>query len=152
MGFENLDKLISLAVLRGCRHYPSRMDPPPHDPSRHRFPDDELAILLLSGSQEYDLMAIRCAAQLLRAPGIDPRRLAFLAVKEKVQRPLIHIAKSGVRHDSEGRIFWDEILKQLGSPVVRNEPDLPHWTRFVSMPGYQRGNALSTTSWLTPRT
>lgn len=150
LGLGSLDELISLAVARGCRHYPSLTEIPPADPGQERLPNDELAILLLSGSQRYEPMAIRCAAQLSRSPGIDPHRLAFLAIKEKAQRPLSHIARAGLEHDPQGRAFWTRVLDGLGPMQPRAEPHLPHWTRFVSMPGYQRGANASTT-WLVPR-
>lgn len=149
LGLATLDAQLSLAVARGCRHYPSRTESPPQDPGLDRLPNDELAILLISGSQVYDPMAIRCAAQLMGSPEIDPRRLAFLAIKEKAQRPLCHIATAGFRHDPAGRVFWDQVLDHLDPMDSRSEPELPHWTRFVSMQGFHRGKGASTT-WLTP--
>lgn len=150
LGIATLDAQLSLAVARGCRHYPSRSQTPPRDPGLDQLPNDELAILLLSGSQDYDPIAIRCAAQLMRSPEIDPRRLAFLAVKEMAKRPLYHIAVAGSEHDPEGHAFWNLVLDSLGTMLPRPEPDLPHWTRFVSMPGYQRGKTAAG-SWLVPR-
>lgn len=149
LGVASLDAQRSLAVARGCRHYPSQAEFLPNDPGLDQLPNDELAILLLSGSQTYDPMAIRCAAQLLRSPEIDPRRLVFLAIREKTQRPLLHIARAGFEHDSDGRSFWKQILDHLGPSDARPEPHLPHWTRFVSLPGYQRGANPSAT-WLAP--
>ncbi|RYZ70812.1 MAG: hypothetical protein EOP09_05565 [Proteobacteria bacterium] len=120
------------------------------DPGSQVLSNEELAILLLSGSQKYNLTAVRCAAQLLRSPDVDPKRLAFLAIKEKSERPLRHIAWAGLEHDPEGRPFWESVLDRLGQAPPRVENDLPHWTRFVSMPGYQRGK-VAATKWLVPQ-
>jgi len=101
-------------------------------------------------SQEYNLTAIRCAAQTMRASDVRPQRLAFLAIKEKSERPLRHIAYARLEHDASGRPFWQAVLDRLGQAGPRLESDLPHWSRFVSMPGYQRGEP-SPPTWLTPR-
>lgn len=148
LGLGSVDALLSLAVKRGCRHY-CATDETVVDPGLGRLGNDELAILLLAGSLEYKPNAIRCAAQLMRAPGIEPERLAFLAIREKSQRALWHIANAGLAHDPEGLPFWQKIMESLGPMETREEPVLPHWSRFVSMPGYQRGGHTPA-RWLVP--
>jgi hypothetical protein len=111
--------------------------------------NEELTILLLIGENPYEPTAIRCAAQLARARGTRPDRLARLAVLEKCERVLVHIARAGAAHDPDGVGFWNEILRLLPDQPQREEPCLPHWSRFVSMPGIQRQGPIPA-RWLTP--
>ena len=138
LGLRGVDALIALAVSRGCLHYAAGNEPVPNPPPREALGDDELTILLLCGENSYESTAIRCAAQLARSSRVEPARLARLAVMENVERSLAHIARAGIAHDTEGRSFWQDVLNQLPAASPRSEPDLPHWSRFVSMPGRQR--------------
>ncbi len=150
LGLRDIDDLISLAVARGCSHHAANSRPIPVAPSPDVLGDDELTILLIIGENTYEPTAIRCAAQLARSPRIEPARLARLAVMEKCERVLAHIARSGVDHDSEGAHFWSALLGLLPPSTPREEPGLPHWTRFVSMPGIQR-SGTAPIRWLVPR-
>lgn len=150
LGVETLDQAIALAVDRGCRHYRDVVSATPPDVSPEELGDEELLILLLLGENPYQPSAIRVAAQLARAPGIRPRRLAFLARCERVERSLAHIARAGRDHDLEGSQFWGELLDGLSADEYRREPTLPHWSRFVSMPGIQRGRIPAPVEWLVP--
>lgn len=150
LGIHGVDALISLAVSRGCSHYAAGTPPLRNPPSHESLSDDELTILLMVGENAYEPTAIRCAAQLARSPHIRPSKLARLAVMEKCERVLAHIARAGVEHDREGASFWHELLARLSPPAPRPEPHLPHWTRFVSMPGRQR-TGVASTRWLVPR-
>jgi hypothetical protein len=149
LGVCSLADALALAVSRGCRHYEPLVGQPAPQIPRSVLPDDELTILLLCGEHSYDPMAIRCAAQMARSVGIDPRRLAHLAVREKAEGVLAHIARAGVAHDAAGRTFWEEILSLLSRVPQPRDATLPHWTRFVSMPGRQRSGVLPPV-WLTP--
>jgi hypothetical protein len=73
-----------------------------------------------------------------------------LAIMEKCERVLAHIARAGATHDPEGTGFWNTILRLLPNQPSRQETNLPHWTRFVSMPGIQRRGPVPPT-WLIPR-
>lgn len=149
LGLPDLGAMLRLAVERGCRHYRPVVEAATPQVRRSELPDDELTILLLCGEHPYEPMAIRCAAQLARSPGIAPARLAHLAAREKAERVLAHIASAGAIHDGTGRAFWQEVLARL--PGVPQPPQgaLPHWTRFVSMPGMFRGKVLPPV-WLVP--
>jgi hypothetical protein len=151
LGLSDLNSLIATAASRGCRHYAASATLFSNTPTREALADEELTILLMIGENPYDPSAIRCAAQLARSPLVNPERLAKLAIMEKTERVLAHVARSGVAHDAEGFRFWDKILDQLSATTARNEPDLPHWTRFVSMPGRQR-TGMAPTRWLVPNT
>ena len=150
LGVREIDGLMALAVNRGCRHYAPAVSSPVSSISADDLSDEELTILLLAGENRYEPMAVRCAAQLARSPAVSPSRLARLARMEKTERVLCHIARAGLRHDSEGAEFWKTLLQCLPAQAPRDEPNLPHWTRFVSMPGWQRGKTISP-CWLVPR-
>jgi len=141
--------LVQLAISRGCIHYASGATPIARLPQSDELGDEELTILLIIGENSYDPTAIRCAAQLARAPGIRPAELVRLAVMEKTERTLAHITRAGIAHDIEGCPFWQSVLDLLPTTPPRSEPDLPHWTRFVSMPGRQRSGVVQP-QWLTP--
>lgn len=149
LGVATLDQAIALAASRGCRHYRNAVQTPAPPVSRDDLPDDELVILLLLGEHPYQPLAIRAAAQLARSSRIQPRRLAALARQQRTERVLTHIAHAGCRHDEPGRAFWSELLEAMKSAPERAEPALPHWSRFVSMPGIQRKGPVAPV-WLTP--
>ncbi len=149
LGLYGIDSFIQLASKRGCYHYHNPKNQPITDPSLARLTNAELTILLISGENSYEPMAIRCAAQLARSSDIDPTNLAILAIREKADRVLLHIATAGIKHDTPGKAFWNTIIHKLPHQPLRQEPHLPHWSRFVSLPGYQRGGIQKST-WLTP--
>jgi hypothetical protein len=140
--------MIALAASRGCSHYLPGNRPVPA--LADELGDEELTILLIVGENPYEPTAIRCAAQLARSPLVNPAKLARLAVMEKCERVLAHIARAGIDHDVDGTDFWRDLLNRLHALPARQESALPHWTRFVSMPGIQRSGPAPI-RWLTPR-
>ena len=148
LGLRDVGDFIALAVERGCTHYKAAAKKNPSH-GGEGLGNDELTILLLIGENPFEPTAIRCAAQLARSGDISPARLARLAIMEKCERVLAHIARAGMAHDPEGSPFWSEILSRLPDQRPRSETNLPHWSRFVSMPGIQRGGMIPPT-WLTP--
>ncbi len=150
-GLVDIESLIHLAVARGCKHYRNTVAPRDvHDPGREKLTDDELAILLLHGNCRYEPMAVRCAAQLLKSPWINPRRVAFLAIRERCQTPLRYIASQGRRHDLDDPLRWEKILKVLDKPSAEPpEAVLPHVSRFMMDSGIQRGKRQAP-RWLKP--
>ena len=151
LGLRGVEQLMALAIARGCRHYVATAELPPNPPSREVLSDNELTTLLLIGENAYEPMAIRCAAQLARSEHVNAAELARLAGMEKVERVLTHVAKAGLCHDPAGVAFWQELLARLPALPQRPEPMLPHWSRFVSMPGKQRGGMVPS-EWLVPGT
>jgi hypothetical protein len=149
LGLRGMGDLIALAVARGCTHYQSVAETTARPVDASSLANDELTILLLVGENPFEPIAIRCAAQLARSKGTRPERLARLAIMEKCERVLAHIARAGAAHDPEGAGFWNEILRLMPHPPAREEANLPHWSRFVSMPGFQRHGPVPPT-WLTP--
>ena len=150
LGVCGLEEIIALAVARGCKHYARAQAAIDDGECFQEISDAELTILLLIGENPYDPHAIRCAGQMARSPNVNAARLAKLAIMEKCERVLAHIARAGVTHDADGHGFWQELLNALPLMPEAPEPDLPHWTRFVSMPGIQRSEMVSP-RWLTPQ-
>jgi hypothetical protein len=151
LGIVGLDSFVELAAIRGCDHYRPFSASGVRDPGQEFLADEELTILLLLGENAYAPMAIRCAAQLARSPRIAAGRLAALAIRHKTCRVLSYIARVGGLHDFEGKEFWRVLLSLLPSDSYPDiELDLPHWSRFVSMPGIQR-NGPAPIRWLVPR-
>jgi hypothetical protein len=147
LGIHTVGEMIAVAVSRGCRHYSSVALPFDMPSGASSISDEELTILLIIGENPYEPNAIRCAAQLARSSKIRAEQLARLAIMEKCERVLAHIARAGVTHDPEGSGFWSDLLQRISPPPPRQEPHLPHWSRFVSMPGIQRGG-IAATRWL----
>ncbi len=149
LGLRGVEAFIALAVARGCRHYVSPIPSPSPAPASNELSDEELVVLLLLGENRHEPTAVRCAAQLARSPQVDPDQLARLSKMEKVERVLSHIARAGLLHDPEGHDFWQRLLDRIPATPVRTEPNLPHWTRFVSAPGRQR-DGIAPIRWLVP--
>lgn len=147
LGVRNVAEMMALAASRGCNHYSALAESLPE--AAKAISDTELTILLLAGENPYEPAAIRCAGQLARSPRVQPGQLAQLAIMEKCQRVLAHIARAGIEHDPEGCDFWTDLLSRLAPSAKRHEPALPHWSRFVSMPGIQRSGPAPI-RWLTP--
>lgn len=151
LGIGGVPDMLSLAATRGCKHYSPTTENSPILPGADLLSDTELTLLLLLGQNKYNPTAIRCAAQLARSPHVGAASLAKLAIMERCQRVLAHIARAGVTHDVDGKSFWLEVLSEISPTPERVEPELPHWSRFVTMPGIQRGG-IAETRWLTPHT
>src|SRR5205823_5928671 len=83
--------LLKVAVARGAKHYQREFDPalPPDNPA---FSDEEIGIALCLEQHRYDLDLLRAAAQLLSSPRVDTGRLCRLAVQERCEPVLLHIA------------------------------------------------------------
>jgi hypothetical protein len=127
---------IRLAVARGCRHYAPMYPPADNDPGFAAIANEELVALLLLGENEYEPVAVRCAAQL--AGRCDVERLALVAKRERVGRVLSYISEAGSAHDSANRDFWLRLRVLLGEQDPIADGVLPHWSRFVSQSGITR--------------
>jgi len=123
-GLRGVQDMIALAASRGCHHYRPEGAPPPDLPSGN-IADEELVVLLTLGENACEPMAVRCAAQLALASGIDPKHLARLSAQHKTERVLADIARAGGAHDAEGNAFWTQVLKHLPACHPREESNLP---------------------------
>jgi len=125
--------LLKCAVHRGASHYerdfPS--DLPPDNPG---LTHEELAVALCLGQLPYNSVYIRAAAQLLSSTRSDARRLARLAVMERVEPVFLHIATIAGRFAPEAQP-WSYLLRHMPGRFSCSPDALPHWSRFVSQTG-----------------
>lgn len=136
LALNTVGDFIRLAVARGCRHYAPAYPPAERDPGFEAISNEELVALLLLGENEYEPMAIRCAAQL--AGRCELEHLVRVAQRERVARVLSYISDAGIAHDPEHKEFWMRLRMLLGTQDFIAEGILPHWSRFVSQTGVTR--------------
>lgn len=138
--------LLKCAVTRGASHYARDFDNnlPPDDP---RLSDEEIGVALCLGEHLYNSTYLRAAAQLLSSPRIQPKRLAHLAVMERVEPALIWIARAAERIAPEAQP-WRYLRKHLTQRTHRSSGALPHWSRFVSQTGVTPDRGNSDIRWL----
>ena len=155
LGLATPEDLLRLAVRRGCTHYmpPDYTPAAVTEPGRERLSDLELAIALCSAAQAYEPRLVRCATQLLGAPGIEPRPLARLARMERCAPVVRHIAEAACVHDEGRQAFWRDVLAHLPSSRPVPPGVLPHASRFMLQTGL--GDPLHPRQpraiWLRPR-
>jgi hypothetical protein len=125
--------LLKCAVGRGASHYERDFpgDLPPDNPD---LSNEELAVALCLGQHPYNSVFIRAAAQLLSSTHTDVRRLARLAVMERVEPVLFHIATIAARF-APGAQPWSYLLHYVPRRHLCSPNALPHWSRFVSQTG-----------------
>lgn len=148
-GWGWVRELQILAVQRGCRHYSNGTEPAEPLADEEQFPNQELAIALLSPSLPYDPHSIRCGAAMLGASENDPKNLARLALFEHATIPVRYVAECGERFEPENP-FWRELLSLL-PPAPAPNGVLPHPTRFVAMTGFTRKGPGLVVEWQRPQ-
>lgn len=141
--------LLKCAVERGASHYQRCFceDLPPDQPE---LADEEIGVALCLGEHRYNSSFIRAAAQLLSSPQIDPQRVSRLALMERVEPILLHIAAAAATYAPAAEP-WKYLRAQLSPRKITSTADLPHWSRFVSQTGvtpYGGGPAIL---WLSRR-
>lgn len=139
------DWLFKVAVERGANHYRRPFDPalPPDCPV---IPDEEVGIALCLGEHPYDLDRLRAAAQLLSSPSVDVDRLCRLAVQERCEPVLLHVAEIARRY-APSQEPWATLRERLRSRALPRTDSLPHWSRLVSHTGTTR-QGVARTDWL----
>ncbi len=127
LGLPDPKQWQTLAVQRGCDHYPSVTDRV-EDPGTSVLSNEELALSLLLGELPYDPQAIRVSAQLLSGE-VNIIKILRIAELERL-KPLLHrlakdILSFGLEHNT-----WKEILD---ATFEKDFPEgvLPHPTRYV---------------------
>lgn len=140
--------LLKTAVERGAKHYQRDFDPslPPDNPA---ILDEEIGVALCLGQMPDEPWLIRAAAQLLSSPRVEPERLVRLAVMERVEPVLLHIAAACERV-SETLEPWATLRRRLHPRRTVRTNALPHWTRFAILPGLTR-DGYAPPQWLTRR-
>ena len=108
--------------------------------------DEEVGVALCLGQNPYDLDSLRVAAQFLSSPRINVARLCRLAVQERCEPVLLHIAEVAKKYAPEQEP-WASLRKQLRPRHVPRSDALPHWTRLVSHTGITR-EGPPRTDWL----
>jgi hypothetical protein len=139
--------LLKCAVERGATHYRRDFDPelPPDNPS---LTDEELGVALCLAHHPFDPMLIRAAAQLLSSRDVDAKTLARLAVMERCEPVMLHIASAAEQVAPEQEP-WASLRAQLTSRRQLRTDALPHWSRFVSQTGYTPQGRGPHIEWLT---
>jgi hypothetical protein len=138
--------LLKAAVRRGASHYQRDFDPllPPDNPA---ISDEEIGIALCLGQHAYNLDHLRAAAQLLSSPRVDAVKLCRLAVQERCEPVLLHLAAVAERF-APTLEPWAYLRQHLTPrPVPRTEA-LPHWSRLVSHTGVSQHGGPPRTDWL----
>lgn len=132
-------------TTNGAKHYQREFDPtlPPDIPA---VTDEEIGIALCLEEHRYVLDQLRAAAQLLSSPRVDAARLGRLAVQERCEPALLHIAEAAGKYAPQQEP-WATLRKQLPPRRVPRTDALPHWTRLVSHTGMTREGSPRT-DWL----
>ena len=143
------DWLLKVAVLRGASHYERQFDPSLPADARE-ISDEEIGIALCLGQHAYDLYYLRAAAQLLSSPRVNAACLCRLAIKERCEPVLLHIAKIAQRFAPDLQP-WSLLRAQLPPRHVSRSDALPHWTRLVSHTAVTANGGPPQTDWLRRR-
>ena len=141
------DWLLKCAVERGASHY-RRTFAPSLPPDNRAVSNEEIGIALCLGHHAFNPIFIRAAAQLLSSRNTDKATLARLAVMERCEPVLLHVAGAAARvaPDLEPWAFLRVHLPTRHR--VRTEA-LPHWSRFVLQTGYTPAGRGQHIEWLT---
>jgi hypothetical protein len=138
--------LLKCAVERGATHYRRDFSPelPPDNPA---LTNEELGVALCLAHHTFNPMLIRAAAQLLSARETNAATLAHLAVMERCEPVLLHIAGAAaqVAPDQEP---WAALRAHLISRHHVRTDALPHWSRFVLQTGYTPAGRGHYIEWL----
>ncbi len=145
-GDRVFDWLFKVAVERGARHYERDFDPslPPDCPA---LSNEEVGIALCFGGSPYELDRLRAAAQLLSSPQVDAARLCRLAVQERCEPVLLHVAHLAERFAPDLQP-WAHVRRHLRPRTVPRTDALPHWSRLVSHTGVAARGGPPHTDWL----
>ena len=141
--------LLKVAIERGARHYERDFDPalPPDNPA---VSDEQIGVALCLGQHRYALDQLRVAAQLLSSPRVDAERLCQLAIHERVEPVLLHIAAIAEKFAPDDEP-WANLRRHLRPRRVPRADALPHWTRLVSYTGISSHGGPPHTDWLRRR-
>ena len=127
LGLPDPKQSQTLAVQRGCDHYPAVTDRV-EDTGISVLSNEELALSLLFGELPYDPQAIRVSAQLLSGD-VNIIKILRIAKLEKILPLLYRLAKDILSFGLEHKT-WKEILD---ATFEKDFPEgvLPHPTKYV---------------------
>ena len=140
------DWLLKVAIERGAKHYQRDFDPS-LPPDNTAISDEEIGVALCLGQHLYSLDNLRVAAQLLSSPRVEAVALCRLAVQERCEPALLHIAGIAGRFAPESQP-WVYLREHLHPRSVPRTDALPHWTRLVSHTGVTANGGPPRTDWL----
>ncbi len=141
------DWLLKCAVGRGATHY-RRDFPPELPPDNPSLTNEELGVALCLAHHTFNPMLIRAAAQLLSASDTNAETLAHLAVMERCEAVLLHIARAAGQVAPEQEP-WAALRTELASRRQMRTDALPHWSRFGLQTGYTPAGRGQHIEWLT---
>jgi hypothetical protein len=139
------DWLLKVAVERGANHYRRDFDPT-LPPDMSVISDEEIGVALCLGENPYKLDSLRVASQFLSSPCIKSERLCHLAIQERCEPVLLHIAEVAGKYAPQQEP-WAYVREHLLPRRVPRQNALPHWTRLVSHSGMTRDGSTRT-DWL----
>jgi hypothetical protein len=140
--------LLKCAVERGATHY-RRSFPPDLAPDDLRLSNEELGVALCLEHLPFEPMFIRAAAQLLSGEGIDAEKVRHLALMERCEPVLLHIAEAAFRV-AKTQEPWAYLRANLQTRHRTRTDALPHWSRFVLQTGYTEKGRGQHIEWLVP--
>jgi hypothetical protein len=157
LGVQTPEDLERIALSRGLRYF-GRPDPssaellpepamPAFDPQR--FPNEELAIALMSPSLPYSLTRLRMAGALLGADRVSAPEILRLARLERCESIVRHIAQCAAQVEPRNP-FWASLLIHLPLSPPTAPDVLPHPTRFIAMSGLDRTGRINRRQWIRP--
>lgn len=125
------DRLLGIAVARGCRHYAPLLAPGAIPTNKPELPHEVLGVALLLGPQDAaTFQAIRCGAMVLSDLGNSPQRIWEASEQFGVTPRVAHIARCGFFSDDQPQ-FWQALLS-LFPPILGEEDFLPGVSRLTS--------------------
>lgn len=138
--------ILRCAVARGASHYRRTFDTalPPDNPILTR---EELGVALCLSHHTFDPTLIRAAAQILSTPDTDAATLVHLAMMERCEPVLLHIANAASRTAPELEP-WRTLRATLPRRHRARLDALPHWSRFVLQTGYTPAGRGQHIQWL----
>lgn len=138
--------LLKTAVERGAKHYQRDFDPS-LPPDNSTITDEEIGVALCLGQFPYALDHLRAVSQLLSSPRVDITSHCRLAIHERCEPVLLHIANLAQRFAPELEP-WAPVRRHLPPRRVPRTDALPHWTRLVSHTGIGARGGPPHTEWL----
>lgn len=160
LGLRGAEDFERLAIERGCRYYDLQGDSlrvredargyaSGTQQERATLSNEELAMALFSICLTSSQHRLRLGAAMLGAEGNSPSRIASLAVQERCEVVVRHVAQCGRTVEPENA-FWTDLLSRLPETVPPAVDTLPHITRFVAMTGFTRRGRETIMQWIRP--
>lgn len=157
LGVRTPEDLEHIAIARGLRYFGqimARSDEPVWKPQMPAmdpvlFPNEELAMALMSPALPYSLNRLRMAAAMLGADDISAEKILRLARLERCETIVRHIAECASKVEPDHKL-WITLLEHLPAAPALSPDILPHPSRFVAMSGFDRFGKNLRMQWIRP--